>query len=167
NSTSHVEEHAWGAIWLHIATGEQTYLDPVDGWISQPNDSNDNPYQKRWTMAWDDMTLANLLKMHQLTGRAKYRDGLVWNLTWYRDTLQKTPSGLPWLNQWGVLRYASAEAGLGFLADKLFGYTGFANTGNFIVDYTLGNNPRHGSYVTNYLANPPVHPHPRATQPLH
>jgi len=112
-STSHFDDLAWGAIWLHIATGEQSFLDPVDGWISQPNDGNDNPYQKRWTMAWDDMTLANLLKMHQLTGRTKYRDGLRWNLVWYRDTLQRTPAGLPWLDQWGVLRYASAEAGLG------------------------------------------------------
>src|SRR5262245_19711200 len=166
NSTSHFDDLAWGAIWLHIATGEQSYLDPVDGWISQPNDGNDNPYQKRWTMAWDDMTLANLLKMHQLTGRTKYRDGLRWNLVWYRDTLQKTPAGLPWLDQWGVLRYASAEAGLGFLAYKLFGYNDFFNTGNFIVNYALGANPRGGSYVTNYLANPPIHPHHRANEPV-
>jgi hypothetical protein len=165
-STSHFDDLAWAAIWLYVATNDQTYLAPVDGWISQPNDTNDNPYQKRWTMAWDDMTLANLLKMFQLTGQTKYYDGLVWNLTWYRDTLQKTPSGLPWLNQWGVLRYASAEAGLGFLADKLFGFTGFANTGNFIVDYTLGTNPRHGSFVTNYLTSPPVHPHHRANEPV-
>ncbi|HKQ77387.1 MAG TPA: glycoside hydrolase family 9 protein [Blastocatellia bacterium] len=166
NSTSHFDDLAWGAIWLHIATGEQSYLDPVDGWISQPNDGNDNPYQKRWTMAWDDMTLANLLKMHQLTGRTKYRDGLRWNLVWFRDTLQKTPSGLPWLDQWGVLRYASAEAGLGFLAYKLFGYNDFFNTGGFIVNYALGSNPRGGSFVTNYLANPPVHPHHRANEPV-
>src|SRR5215475_7109532 len=165
NSTSHFDDLAWGAIWLHIATGEQSYLDPVDGWISQPNDSNDNPYQKRWTMAWDDMTLANLLKMHQLTGRAKYRDGLRANLVWFRDTLQKTPAGLPWLDQWGVLRYASAEAGLGFLADKLFGYDDFFSRGSFIVNYVLGSNPRNGSYMTNYLNNPPVHPHHRANEP--
>jgi hypothetical protein len=165
NSTSHFDDLAWGAIWLHIATGEQSYLDPVDGWISQPNDGNDDPYQKRWTMAWDDMTLANLLKMHQLTGRAKYRDGLRWNLVWFRDTLQKTPAGLPWLDQWGVLRYASAEAGLGFLAYKLFGYDDFFSKGSFIVNYVLGSNPRGGSYMTNYLTNPPVHPHHRANEP--
>ncbi|HEU0176891.1 MAG TPA: glycoside hydrolase family 9 protein [Blastocatellia bacterium] len=164
-STSHFDDLAWGAIWLHIATGEQSYLEPVDGWISQPNDSNDDPYQKRWTMAWDDMTMANLLKMHQLTGRAKYRDGLRWNLVWFRDTLQKTPAGLPWLDQWGVLRYASAEAGLGFLAYKLFGYDDFFSKGSFIVNYALGSNPRNGSYMTNYLANPPVHPHHRANEP--
>ncbi len=165
-STSHFDDLAWGAIWLYVATGEQQYLDPVDGWISQPNDSNDNPYQKRWTMAWDDMTLANLLMMHQLTGRNKYRDGLRWNLVWFRDTLQKTPSGLPWLDQWGVLRYASAEAGLGFLAYKLFGYDDFFNTASFIVNYVLGSNPRGGSYMTNYLTNPPVHPHHRANEPV-
>ena len=116
-------------------------------------------------MAWDDMTLANLLKMHQLTGRAKYRDGLRWNLVWYRDTLQKTPSGLPWLDQWGVLRYASAEAGLGFLAHKLFGYDDFFSRGTFVVNYVLGSNPRGGSYMSNYLTNPPIHPHHRANEP--
>jgi endoglucanase len=166
NSSSHFDDLAWGGIWLHVATGEQQFLDPVDGWISQPNDTNDNPYQKRWTMAWDDMTMANLLKMHQITGRTKYRDGLRWNLVWYRDTLQKTPAGLPWLDQWGVLRYACAEAGLGYLAYKLFGYNDFFNMGNFIVNYTLGSNPRGGSYVTNYLTNPPIHPHHRANEPV-
>src|SRR5499426_1490487 len=165
NSSSHFDDLAWGAIWLYVATGEQSFLDPVDGWISQPNDGNDNPYQKRWTMAWDDMTLANLLKMHQLTGRVKYRDGLRWNLVWFRDTLQKTPAGLPWLDQWGVLRYASAEAGLGFLAYKLFGYDDFFSKGSFIVNYVLGSNPRGGSYMTNYLTNPPRHPHHRANEP--
>ncbi len=68
-STSHFDDLAWAAIWLSIATGDQTFLAPVDGWISQPNDTNDNPYMKQWTMAWDDMTVANLLKMFELTGR--------------------------------------------------------------------------------------------------
>jgi hypothetical protein len=165
-STSHFDDLAWAAIWLSIATGDQTFLAPVDGWISQPNDTNDNPYRKQWTMAWDDMTIANLLKMFELTGQAKYADGLRWNLVWYRDTLQKTPSGLPWLNQWGVLRYASAEAGIGFLAYKKFGFNDFFDKGNFIVDYALGVNPRAGSYVTNYLTNPPRHPHHRANEPV-
>ncbi len=165
-STSHFDDLAWAGIWLHIATDDDAYLQPVDGWISQPNDGNDNPYQKRWTMAWDDMTLASLLKMHQLTGMQKYADGLRWNLVWYRDTLQKTNDGLPWLDQWGTLRYASAEAGLGFLAYKLWGYNDFFNTGTFIVNYALGNNERNSSYVSNYLANPPIHPHHRANEPV-
>ena len=165
-STSHFDDLAWAAIWLSIATGDQTFLAPVDGWISQPNDTNDNPYMKQWTMAWDDMTVANLLKMFELTGQAKYATGLRWNLVWYRDTLRKTPSGLPWLDQWGVLRYASAEAGIGYLAYKKFGFNDFFDRGNFIIDYALGNNPRNGSYVTNYRTNPPRHPHHRANEPV-
>jgi endoglucanase len=165
-STSHFDDLAAAAIALYTATGEDAYLASVDAWISQPNDTNDNPYQKQWTLAWDDFTLLNLLKMHQITGMQKYADGLRWNFVWYRDTLQKTPAGLPWLNQWGVLRYASAEAGLGFLAYKLWGYDDFYNTANFIVDYTLGNNERNSSYVTNHLNNPPMHPHHRANEPV-
>src|SRR6185503_19487002 len=158
NSSSHFDDMAWGAIWLSIATGDQSYLAPVDGWLDRRNDPGDNPYNKPWTLAWDDMTLANFMKMHQLTGRTKYRDGLLWNLRWFsgvnqpeRPGLQKTPSGLPWLDQWGVLRYASAEAGLGFLANKLFGYGDFVTTGNFIVNYILGSTPRRGSSATTSL----------------
>ncbi|MBN2440195.1 MAG: glycoside hydrolase family 9 protein [Spirochaetales bacterium] len=66
-----------------------------------------------------------------------------------------------------MLRYASNEAGLGYLTYKLCGYNGFITTANFIMDYTLGSNPRNGSYVTNYLNNPPRHPHrPPLHQPL-
>jgi endoglucanase len=166
NSSSHFDDMAWGAIWLSIATGDATFLDPVDDWLSRPNDPGDNPYQKRWTMAWDDMTLGNFILMHELTGRQKYADGLRWNLDWYANTLQKTPAGLPWLDQWGVLRYASAEAGLGFLAYKKFGYADFFTRGNFVVNYILGTNPRGGSYITNYLTNPPIHPHHRANEPV-
>jgi endoglucanase len=165
-SSSHFDDLAMAGIELYLATGEEAYLEPVDGWISQPNDTNDNPYQKQWTLAWDDVTMYNLLKMHQITGLQKYADGLRWNLVWYRDTLQKTPAGLPWLDQWGCLRYASAEAGLGFLAYKLFGYDDFYETATFIVNYTLGANERNSSYVSNYLNNPPIHPHHRANEPV-
>jgi endoglucanase len=165
-STSHADDLAMAGITLHLATGEDAYLAPVDAWISQPNDTNDDPYQKRWTLAWDEVTMYNLLKMHQITGMQKYADGLRWNLVWYRDTLQKTNDGLPWLDRWGVLRYASAEAGLGFLAYKLFGYDDFYDTATFIVNYTLGANGRNSSYVSNYLNNSPMHPHHRANEPV-
>ncbi len=163
-STSHYDDLSWAAIWLSIATGDKTYLNNVDAWINQPNDGNDNPYQKKWAMAWDDQTLGVLLKMYELTGQSKYFKGLDWNLNWYANTLTKTPYGLPWLDSWGVLRYASSEAGLGYLAYKKWGTTTFYSTANFIVDYTLGTNPRRASYVSNYLGGP-QHPHHRANEP--
>ncbi|MBN2440654.1 MAG: glycoside hydrolase family 9 protein [Spirochaetales bacterium] len=164
-STSHYDDLGWGGIWLSIATGDESYLDPIDGWLDIPNDSGDDHYHKKWSPAWDDVHMFVMLKMAELTGIQKYLDGVKYNLDWYRDDLQRTPYGLPWLDSWGVLRYASNEAGLGYLAYKLCGYNGFVETGNLITDYCLGDNPRNGSYVTNYLNNPPKHPHHRANEP--
>jgi endoglucanase len=164
-SSSHYDDLAWGGIWLSIATGDQSYLDPIDAWFDIPNDPGDDHYQKQWSPAWDDVVLFAMLKMAELTGEQKYLDGVKWNLEWYRDDCQKTPYGLPWLDSWGVLRYACNEAGMGYLAYKLCGYNGYVDTADLTVDYCLGSNPRNASYVTNYLSNPPRHPHHRANEP--
>lgn len=165
-SSSHYDDLIWGAIWLSVATGDNDYLDPVDAWFDIPNDYGDDPYAKRWAPAWDDATMYSMIKMYDLTGVDKYRAGVLDNLEWYRDDLQKTPHGLPWLDQWGVLRYASAEAGLGFLAAKFFDYAGYLETGDLTIDYILGDNPRNSSYITGWGTNPPVHPHHRANEPV-
>ncbi len=164
-STSHFDDLAWGAIWLTIATGDNSYLDGVEEWLDTPNDYNDDPYNKQWAPAWDDVTVFAMLKMYELTGTQKYYDAVINNLEWYRDDLQRTPYGLPWLDQWGVLRYASCEAGVGYLAAKLFGYAGYLETADVTMDYTLGSNPRNSSYLTGWGNNPPVHPHHRANEP--
>ena len=164
-SSSHFDDLGWGAIWLSVATGDDTYLEPVDAWLEIPNDYGDDNYDKHWAPAWDDVTVYVLLKMHQLTGNQKYQQGVVNNLEWYRDDCRRTPFGLPWLDNWGVLRYASSEAGVGYAANKIFGYDGYLATGDLTMDYCLGTNPRNSSYVTGYGKNPPVHPHHRANQP--
>jgi endoglucanase len=165
-SSSHYDDLAWGAIWLHIAGGSSSLLDDVEYWMdTTQNDYGDDNYAKEWAPAWDDCTLFVLLKMAQLTAINKFRYGVIGNLTWYRDECTRTPYGLPWLDSWGVLRYASAEAGLGYLAYKLIGWDGYLETADLSMDYTLGSNPRNGSYVTNYLTNPPRHPHHRANEP--
>lgn len=165
-STSHFDDLSWGAIWLSIATADNSYLAPVDGWINQKNDSGDDPYNKHWAPAWDDVTEFVLLKMFELTGIQKYYDGIVNNMTWYSTGLQKTPYGLPWLNTWGVLRYASAEAGLGYLAAKKFQYADYLKTADLSMNYICGSNPRNSSYLTGWGNNPPVHPHHRANEPV-
>jgi endoglucanase len=164
-STSHFDDLGWASIWLSVATGDSSLLSPIDAWLDVPNDPGDNHYQKKWAPAWDDVHLFVMLKMAELTGMQKYIDGVVWNLTYFRDTLQKTPKGLPWLDQWGCLRYASDEAGMGFLTYKLLGLNTYYATGNLTMDYCLGTNERNASYVTNYLTSPPVHPHHRANEP--
>jgi endoglucanase len=165
-SSSHYDDMAWGAIWLYTATGTASYLDSVDHWTTIPNDPGDNQYQKRWSPAWDDVILFVLLKMAEITGDDKYYQGVVWNLDWCVNQANKSPAGLPIIDSWGPLRYASAEAGLGFLSYKLLGYKGFNVKGSFIIDYCLGTNPDGRSYLTGWGKNPPIHPSHRANEPV-
>ncbi|HEX3047735.1 MAG TPA: glycoside hydrolase family 9 protein, partial [Bacillota bacterium] len=120
-SSSHADDLAWASIWLSIATGDQSYLANTDAWMDIKNDPGDPAYQKPWTYCWDDSALGNMIMMYKLTGGQKYYDGIMWNLNWYSTTLTKTPAGLPYLNQWAVLRYDSAEAGLMYIMAKEFG----------------------------------------------
>jgi endoglucanase len=165
-SSSHYDDLCWGGIWLYTATGKQSYLDSIDRWTMIPNDYGDNNYQKHWAPAWDDVTVFVLLKMGQITGNDKYTQGVINNLEWFRDTCNKTPFGLPWLNSWAPLRYASSEAGFGYLAYKSLGYDGFVKKGDLIIDYCLGKNPKNRSYLTGWGTNPVMHPHHRANEPL-
>ncbi|MBN1759364.1 MAG: glycoside hydrolase family 9 protein, partial [Chitinispirillaceae bacterium] len=165
-SSSHYDDMCWGAIWLYTATGESEYLDPIEAWSKIPNDPGDNQYQKKWSPAWDDVILFVLLKMAEITGKDSYYDGLVWNLEWCRDECNKSPAGMPVIDVWGVLRYASAEAGLGYTAYRLLGYDGFREKGDFIIDYCLSKNPENRSYLTGWGRNPPLHPHHRANEPV-
>jgi endoglucanase len=165
-SSSHYDDLCWGGIWLYTLTGKQTYLDSIDRWITVPNDYGDNNFQKKWAPAWDDVSVFALLKMAEITGNDKYTQGVVYNLEWFRDTCIKTPYGLPWLNSWAPLRYASSEAGFGYCAYKLLGYDGFVKKGDLIIDYCLGKNPKNRSYLTGWGTNPPVHPHHRANEPV-
>lgn len=164
-SSSHFDDLTWGAIWLYIATNDNSYLSGVESWIETPNDYGDDPFDKHWAPAWDDVTVFALLKLYEITGEQKYYDGVINNLEWYRDDCTKTPYGLPWLDSWGVLRYASAEAGVGYLAAKKFEYAGYIETADLSMNYTVGVNPRNSSYISNWGSNPPRHPHHRANEP--
>ncbi len=164
-STSHFDDLTWGAVWLYTATGDNNYLSDVETWIETPNDYGDNQYDKHWAPAWDDVTVFAMLKLYEITGEQKYYDGVINNLEWYRDGCTRTPAGLPWLDSWGVLRYASSEAGVGYLTAKKFEYAGYMETADLTMNYTLGSNPRNSSYLTNWGNNPPQHPHHRANEP--
>jgi hypothetical protein len=164
-SSSHYDDVIWAGIWLYTATGDIKYLDKIDEWIIIPNDPGDNPFQKKWSPAWDDVTMFNLIKMAEITGDEKYYEGVVFNLNWFQKDLAKSPGGLPIVSTWAPLRYASAEAGVGFMAYKLLGYDGFNTMGNFIMDYCIGKNPENRSYLTGWGNNPPKHPHHRANEP--
>jgi hypothetical protein len=165
-SSSHFDDMCWAGIWLYTATGTSSYLDSIDTWVAIPNDPGDNQFQKRWSPAWDDVDLFVLVKMGEITGNQKYYDGVAYNLDWCLNTASKSNYGLPIIDSWGPLRYASAEAGQGYLAYKLLGYDKFNTKANFIIDYCLGKNPDQRSYLTGWGVNPPIHPSMRVNEPV-
>jgi hypothetical protein len=166
-TTSHYDDMTWAAIWLYTATGDDKYLEKVDEWILIKNDPGDDPFQKKWAPAWDDVSMFNLLKLAEITGNETYYNGLVYNLEWFKKGAGKgkSPAGLPIVDTWAPLRYASCEAGLGYTANRLLGYSGNNEIGAFVIDYCLGKNPRNSSYLTGWGNNPPKHPHHRANEP--
>jgi len=165
-SSSHYDDMCWAGIWMYTATGTSSYLDSIDKWVAIPNDPGDNQFQKKWSPAWDDVDLFVLLKMAEINGNSKYYDGVAFNLDWCLNQANKSGAGLPIIDQWGVLRYASAEAGQGYLAYKLLGYDKFNTKGNMIIDYCLGTNPEKRSYLCGWGTNPPLHPSHRANEPI-
>lgn len=50
------------------------------------------------------------------------------------------------------------------MASKLVGINLYNSTAEDTMDYILGSNPGNSSYITNYLNNPPRHPHHRANE---
>ncbi len=164
-STSSYDDLAWASIWLSIATGDSSYLANTDAWMDVKNDPGDPPYQKPWTYCWDDSQLACTTMMYKLTGNVKYYNGLIWNFDYFTKTLRKTTYGLPWLDSWACLRYASAEAGLIYIMYKNFGLSAYNSTANLMMDYCMGANSKSLCYLTNYTSNSVKHPHHRANEP--
>jgi len=163
-STSTYDDMVWASIWLSKATGDDSYMEKADEWMDIKNDFGDDPYNKKWGPAWDDMTVFNLVKMAEITGNDKYIQGLKNNFAWFQ-TIPSSPGGIPIFHNWAVLRYASAEAGAGFLAYKLIGNGALNELGGKIINYCLGTNPAKRSYLTGWGNSPPKHPHHRANQP--
>jgi len=161
------DELAWAAIWIYLATDDKTYLDKAETYIAQ-TDWDDY----KWTYCWDDAKTAAIMKLAMITGKSKYITQVERQLDWWLPGggITYTPGGLPWLDQWGVLRYASAQAFLAKLwADYPLGdeskKSAYRDFSSNIISYIKGNNPRNGSYIIGYGSNWPQCPHHRAASP--
>ncbi len=162
------DELVWGALWLYKATSEPAYLAKAEsGYASL------DAKAYKWTHNWDDKTTGSQVLLAQLTGKAQYhQDVQHWLDFWTVGTasgerVTYTPGGLAWLDQWGSLRYAATTAfvalvyGDGLSDEQLKRrYHDFALRQ---VNYILGDNPRHSSYLVGFGANPPTRPHHRTS----
>lgn len=153
------DELAWAAAWLHIATGDGSWLDKAKSYASQCK------IDPHWTLCWDDKGLGALCLIAKLTGEKSAP--LEESLDWWCSGITTSPKGLAWLDQWGSLRYATTAAMLAASysesdacsSDKAEKYMEFCERQ---VNYALGSSGR--SYVVGFGENPPEHPHHRTSQ---
>ncbi|MDX3069889.1 glycoside hydrolase family 9 protein, partial [Streptomyces sp. ND04-05B] len=168
------DELVWGAIWLHKATGDASYLAKAetyyDGLSTEPQ-STTRSY--RWTLSWDDTSYGSYVLLAKLTGKKRYIDDTNRWLDWWTSgvsgaKVRYSPGGQAVLDSWGSLRYAAntAFAALSY-SDWLTGdatrKTRYHDFAVRQIDYALGDNPRKSSYVVGFGANPPTKPHHRTS----
>lgn len=164
--SGYADELVWGALWLHLATGDSSWLRKAeDAWTSLG--LSVNPH---WTQSWDDKSYGSAILLARLTGDPAYASAVEGWLDWWTvgyggKRVTYTPGGLAWLDTWGSLRYAENTAFLALvysdhLADpvKRERYHDFAVRQ---VNYALGDNPGGRSFVVAFGANPPTRPHHR------
>jgi endoglucanase len=164
-SGGYLDDLAWAAIWLYVATNDSTYLTKAAGYL------NPDTLGGHWMHNWDDVSYGVALKLAQLTKDPIWASKIEISLDWWQPNggLKYTPGGLAFLDYWGVLRYASTAAFLAFVwaddqtvgtASKKAAYHTFAEKQ---INYILGDNPKGGSYEVGFGTNPPIHPHHRTS----
>lgn len=160
------DELIWAAVWIYIGTGDTAYLAKAEQYFENLNDD----YQ--WVHCWDDCRYGAILKLAQITQKEVYIEWIERHLDWWNGGgINTTPGGLPHLDTWGCLRYASAagfclklwaDSGLCTSSSKASDYRSLASK---ITSYISGSNPQNRSYVIGVGSNYPRCPHHRAACP--
>ncbi|GIH76002.1 glycoside hydrolase family 9 protein [Planobispora longispora] len=165
------DELVWGAIWLHRATGEASYLTKAESYydtLGTEPQSTTRSY--KWTIAWDDKSYGAYVLLHKLTGKQRYLDDAnrwldYWTVGVNGQRVNYSPGGQAVLDRWGSLRYAANTSFAALVhADSITDTTRKTRYHDFAkrqIDYALGDNPRNSSYVVGFGANPPKNPHHR------
>ncbi|MGZ3144910.1 glycoside hydrolase family 9 protein [Lentzea chajnantorensis] len=167
------DELVWGAIWLHRATGDASYLAKAKTEylkLSTEQQSTERSY--KWTIAWDDKSYGAYVLMAKLTGEQVYVTDAnrwldFWTTGYNGNRVRYSPGGQAVLDSWGSLRYAANTAFAALVysdwlstRDSTRAKT-YHDFGVRQVNYALGDNPRNASYVVGFGTNPPRNPHHR------
>jgi endoglucanase len=160
---SYYDELMWGAVWLYIATKEPSYLDDCEALMVEKGIGGDNvEYYNHWTHCWDDVFGGVFLKMAQLNVKPKYKAVVEENFDYWMNQLKTTPGGMKYLHQWGPLKYSASESFLALVYNKSNPDQKYVDFAKSQIDYILGSNPNHRSYMVGFGANYPQFPHHRA-----
>jgi len=167
------DELVWGAIWLHRATGDASYLTKAKTEyqkLSTEPQSTERSY--KWTIAWDDKSYGAYVLMAELTGEQTYITDAnrwldFWTTGYNGNRVRYSPGGQAVLDSWGSLRYAANTAFVALTYSDWLSTRDSARARTYHdfgvrqINYALGDNPRNSSYVVGFGANPPRNPHHR------
>ncbi|GAA0833720.1 glycoside hydrolase family 9 protein [Streptosporangium amethystogenes subsp. fukuiense] len=165
------DELVWGAIWLHRATQDASYLAKAESYYDNlGTEPQSTTKSYKWTIAWDDKSYGAYVLLSKLTGKQKYLDDAnrwldYWTVGVDGQRVKYSPGGQAVLDRWGSLRYAANTSFAALVhSDSISDATRKARYHDFAVrqiNYALGDNPRNSSYVIGFGANPPKNPHHR------
>jgi hypothetical protein len=167
------DELSWAATWLYMATGNNSYLDKAEGYVSNWGvEQQTTTISYRWGHCWDDVHYGNQILLAKITNKPIYKESTERNLDFWTtgydgNRIKYTPKGLAWLSDWGSLRYATATAFLagvysewsGCTPSKVSVYKDFLESQ---VNYALGSTGR--SFEIGFGTNSPKNPHHRGSQ---
>ncbi|ODM95820.1 Endoglucanase E-4 [Orchesella cincta] len=155
------DELGWAASWLYRATNESKYLQDVNRHWAEFNLS-----RRADKFSWDDKKAGLQVLMYKLTKEEKYLTPATQFCDYMKNSQQRTPKGLVFIQEWGSLRHAANIAficlNLAELGVKSAEYREFAKEQ---IHYALGDGGR--SYVVGYGENPPQRPRHRASSCPH
>ncbi|MER6169907.1 glycoside hydrolase family 9 protein [Streptosporangium sp. NPDC001681] len=165
------DELVWGAIWLHRATQDASYLAKAESYYDNlGTEPQSTTKSYKWTIAWDDKSYGTYVLLSKLTGKQRYLDDAnrwldYWTVGVNGQRVKYSPGGQAVLDRWGSLRYAANTSFAALVhSDSITDATRKARYHDFAVrqiNYALGDNPRNSSYMIGFGANPPKNPHHR------
>lgn len=168
------DELVWGAIWLYMATNDQTFLTKAESeYTNLSTEPQTTTKSYKWTIAWDDKSYGCYVLLAKLTGKDQYKQDAqrwldYWTVGVNGNKIKYTPGGLAWLDTWGANRYAANTALMAFIySDYITDTTLKTRYHDFAVNqinYMLGDNPLKRSFVVGFGTNPPQHEHHRTAE---
>ena len=99
------DELVWGALWLHKATGDDSYLTKAQSYY----DDAGYIYWSSSEFSWDDKAAGVKVLLAEETGSSADLNALRSQCQTFVDT-QQSPKGRSHFQQWGSLRYSSNAA---------------------------------------------------------
>lgn len=159
-SSSYEDDLSFAAMWLYIATDEQSYLDTASQYLKNGIDGATG-----WIYCWDNTWLGSAMLIAEKTNNEECWSAVKKTLDIWKNNYN-TPQGYACINEWGSARYNADAQFLALLYSKYKGDMSYAQWSKSQMDYLLGNNSANKCYITGISANSVKYPHHAAASGL-